>query len=263
MYNLKNVLGLPVLSLYEGELVGSVTKINFNEKLGKVLSISIAGEGDITYTIMPKYIYKIGKNAITIKNNACLSFDSLELETAYPIGFKTYTIQGEYLGKIDQITFNEKFFVDTIVLDNGKTMSPANLFSCGKNTVIIHDENTKLSPSHFRQKFTPKFFKSKLSTKVTTLPITPNTDDKKNEEDLLIDIPSIQNPSSKVEITESTAGAKTNGSKFLVGRIALQTILLDDKTTLIKANSTITEKVIRLACTHNKLKELMTYSKQK
>lgn len=251
MYNLKNVVGLPVLSLYEGELIGKINKVYFNENMNKILYFSISGEGDIRYSLPPKAIYKIGKNAITIKNSSCLILDLEEEGLSLPLGYKTYTIQGEYLGKLDQITFNENYFVDSLLLDSGKNYTPTNLFSCGKNTIIIRDENTQITNSKFKQRFTPKFFKNKSQTKVSTLPYMTDQDKKSETEEI--------NLFSAPQELET----KPNSNRFLIGRIALQTIMLDDKNVLIKANSTITEKIIGLACKHNKLMELMTYSKQK
>ena len=261
MYNLKNVVGLPVLSLYEGELVGTVTKIYFNENLAKVSSIVVTSEDDISYMLTPKSVYKIGKNAITIKNNSCLTLDESDFKISSPLGFKTYTIQGEYLGKLDQITFNENYNVDSLVLDSGKTYTPQNLFSCGKNTIIIRDENTIVTNSKFKKRFTPKFFKNKNVSKVSTMPIIPSVEDEKiGDIATLLDDNNVASvDDNKIEESEP----KSNSSNFLIGRIALQTIMLDEKIVLIKANSTITEKIIQLACTHNKLRELMTYSKQK
>lgn len=254
MYNLKNVVGLPVLSLYEGELIGNVTKIYFNENLNKIISFSVSGEGDISYTLLPKSIYKIGKNAITIKNNSSLALNVENFGIASPLNYKTYSIQGEYLGKLDQITFRENYSVDSLVLDSGKTYLPDNLFSCGKNTIIIREETAQITNQKFKQRFTPKFFKSKEATKVSALPI----EQEENEPDIL----EIK-PTHQKESEDKFAENKTKSSKFLIGRTALQTIMLDEKNILIKANSTITEKIISLACTNNKLRELMTYSRQK
>lgn len=257
MYNLKNVIGLPVLSLYEGELIGNVTKIYFNEKLNKIISFSVSGEGDISYTLLPKSIYKIGKNAITIKNNSSLTLNVENFGISSPLNYKTYSIQGEYLGKLDQITFRENYSVDSLVLDSGKTYLPENLFSCGKNTIIIREETAQMTNQKFKQRFTPKFFKSKEKTNVFALPVEHAEID---EQDILEIKPK---PALQKEDEDKLKENKTKSSKFLIGRTALQTIMLDDKNVLIKANSTITEKIISLACTNNKLRELMTYSKQK
>lgn len=246
MYNTKNLIGLPVLSLYEGELVGNISKIFFDKKLKKVMYFSITGESDMTYMLSPKHIYKIGKNAITIKNNACLS---LSLESEYPdtipspFESKAYTIQGEYIGKITHITFNEKFYVDTVLLDNDKSLDCSNLASCSKNTILVYDENTRINISKFKHRLAPKIFKTKQPVDVVALPIIEENIDSLDKVELPI--------------------TATNNPTFLIGRTVLQDIFLQDKTLLIKANSTVTERTLALAMTNNKVKDLMLYSKQK
>ncbi len=242
MYNTKNLIGLPVLSLYEGELNGNITNVYFDKKLKKVVCFSLADENELNYILPIKNIYKIGKNAVTIKNNSCLILELNNTESntiPAPFESKAYTIQGEYLGKISQITFDDKFAVNEILLDNEKTLDCSNLASCSKNTILVYDKNTKINVSKFKNR-APKFFKSKDEQKVTTLPtmeILPQ------------------------DITLPTT--TSNQPNFLIGREVTRDILLDDNKILIRANSTITERVLALATLNNKLKELMLMSKQK
>lgn len=242
MYNTKNLIGLPVLSLYEGELNGNITNVYFDKKLKKVTGFSLADENELKYTLPTKNIYKIGKNAVTIKNNSCLILDLNNVEpnnVPAPFESKTYTIQGEYLGKISQITFDEKYCVNEILLDNEKTLDCSNLASCSKNTILVYDKNTKINVSKFRTR-APKFFKSKVEQKVAILPTME---------------------SAPQDITLPTT--TSNQPNFLIGREVTADIPLDDNKMLIRANSTITERVLAVATLNNKLKDLMLLSKQK
>ena len=244
MHQLNNILSLPVLSLYEGELVGQISKIYFDKKLKKVESLTISGEGEINFCLKPRNIYKLGKNAITIKNTNCLS---LEDENDFsniiptPLDSKTYTIQGEYIGKINQITIDDKFRVSQISLDNNTLIDNNKLASCSKNTVIIYDESTKVNVSRFKNVFAPKLFKSNQTKNTTILPLPPTME----------------------EVNQTNSANKSNNPKFLLGRIATQDIFIDEKKVLIKSGSTITERVLSYAYANNKIKELMLYSKQK
>lgn len=245
MYNLNNLIGLPVLSLYEGELNGKVENIFFDKKLKRVLLFSVRGEDDIKYILPVKNIYKIGKNAITIKNNTCLQLELNDFNAIpSPFEAKTYTIHGEYIGKIDQITFNEKFLVDTILLDNGKTLECENLLSCSKNTILTYDKNTKVNISKFKNRQMPKIFKSTSTHEVKILP-EPH--------------PTIEELPQEINLPQTIS----NRPDFLIGRVVTKDIYIDDNNLLIKADSTITERVLALAYTNNILKELMLYSKQK
>lgn len=242
MNNIKNILDLPVLSLYEGEFVGTVSKIFFDKKLKKLTALQLVTEDDLRYILYPQNIYKLGKNAITIKNSSCLELyldENLDY-VVNPYNSKTYTIQGEYLGKIEEITINEKYHICSIILDNGNNLDNKNLASCSKNTIIMYDENTKVNVKKFNINFSPKFLKSK-NKQVKTMPA----------------------PQEENETTNLETSNISNNRKFLIGRIALKDIMLDEKKTLIKANSTVTENVINNALIANKIKELMLYSKQK
>ncbi|MBQ8430616.1 MAG: PRC-barrel domain-containing protein [Clostridia bacterium] len=246
MTNIKNILSLPVLSLFEGDLIGEISNLYFDKKLKKLELIVVSCEGDLNYSLSPKQIYKLGKNAITIKNSQCLTLnleDNTENLVSTPLNSKAYTIQGEYLGKISEISLNEKFEVENIVLDNEKILESNKLASCGKNTVIVYDENTKINVSRFKFNLSPKIFKTKEPAKVETMPAPPTVEEIK---------PEITLPQSAV-----------NSPNFMIGRVATQDIYYDDRKLLINANSTITEKTLALACRTNKIKELMLYSKQK
>jgi len=246
MTKVSTIISLPVLSLYEGELIGQITKLYFDKKLKKLEYVTVSCEGDLNYILSTKNIYKLGKNAVTIKNTSCLTLD-FEFDfanfLATAIDSKTYTIQGEYLGKINEITIDEKFKVVDIILDNDKILDCKQLASCGKNTIIVYDNSTKISVSRFKSSFAPKILKKHSETKVETLPIEPIIEE------------------INQEITLPTTAS--NNPNFIVGRIATKDILLDDKKVLIKQFSTITEKIVKLATYHNKLKELMLFSREK
>jgi len=63
----KDLNSFPVLSLFEGELIGKVDKLYFDKKLKKLIEIELIGE-DCSKLVLPtKNIYHVGKNAITVK----------------------------------------------------------------------------------------------------------------------------------------------------------------------------------------------------
>lgn len=241
---ISNILNMPVLSVYEGELIGQVSKLYFDKKLKKVSHFIITSEEGINYCLLPKNIYKHGKNAITIKNSTVLTLDFSEDLTDYlpqPLEYKTYTIQGEYLGKIASVSLDEKYNVSEIDLDNEKILDHKYLASCGKNTIIVYDENTTVDISKFKRLLAPKLFKTKQETAVSTQPVVTETNS---------------------EIADVKTDIKNN-PKFLLGRLSTKDIMLDEDKLLIKANSTITARTISLAYSNNKIKELLIYSRVK
>ena len=65
---LSELLQKPILSLYEGELLGNITKVFFDKSKKKIKSFEIINDEEISYCLYPKFIYTLGKHAITLKN---------------------------------------------------------------------------------------------------------------------------------------------------------------------------------------------------
>ena len=100
---LSELLQKPILSLYEGEILGNITNVYFDKTRKKIKSFEIMNDEEINYHLYPKFIYTIGKHAITIKNNQHLVLSlNMENESAsiLPINAKVYSLQGEYLGVV-------------------------------------------------------------------------------------------------------------------------------------------------------------------
>ncbi|MCQ2555707.1 MAG: PRC-barrel domain-containing protein [Clostridia bacterium] len=246
MYCCNELNSLCVLSLYEGELIGNVNKLYFDKKLKKLMSLEIIGENDAKFLLPTKNIYHIGKNAITIKNNLAINLKVEESNLSVcPIGAKAYTIRGEYLGIIKEVSLNEKFLTDKFSLDNGNLLSASNLASCGKNTVIFFDNEEKINIQKFIPCKAPKVFKTEGETQsVTTLPV----EEKVEEKSTVI-----------VEFETSTSNMQNN--EFLLGRICTKDIFNFNNELLIKAHTIINKKHLKEVNKFGKLRELMLFSK--
>jgi len=235
MYSCNDFKTLSVLSLYEGDLLGVVNNLFFSKDLKKILEIELISEDGVKLSLPTKNIYKIGKNAIIVKNNQAVTF---KMETtnlnACPIGAKTYSINGEYLGNIKEITFNEKFLVQKIYLDNSNILMVENLASCGKNTMIFYAEK-KINLNKFEPVQQPKIYKEQDVQLARVLPI-------KNKE--------VNNEIKSVD-----------SSSMLLGRVCSKDILNFNNEILIKANGIVNKKNLKEIKKFGKLKELMLYIK--
>ena len=221
MYSCKELLGLSLLSLYEGELLGVVDKLYFDKDLRRLSCLGLVGEDGMRWTVPSKSIYHIGPNAITIKNKQNLGLDSsADTLLANPISSKAYSIEGEYLGLVNDITFDNKFRSQKIYLDNGGSEEVSNLTSCGKSTLIF----------------------SKTRIKRQTL--SPNRDSNIATEEKIK-----QQNNVKVEL-----------SLLPIGKICTRDILNFNNEILIKAGTVITKKHISELKKYNKLNELKLFS---
>jgi uncharacterized protein YrrD len=179
MYNCKELNSLIVLSLFEGELLGVVDKLYLDERLKKLCELEILSEEGIKLKLSTKNIYRVGKNAITIKNNQQLTLKEQQSNLCIaPIASKVYTINGEFLGVVQEISFNEKFATENILLDNGNTLDISDLASVGKNVLIFY-KNKKTSVKKFTPNKQPKFVNRENVQMVKILPETIKSDEVK------------------------------------------------------------------------------------
>jgi len=245
MYYCNNFYSLSVLSLYEGELLGMVNKLYFDLKLKKLVSIELLNDQGISLILPIKNIYHIGKNAITIKNNQAVNIKVEETEySPCPIGAKAYSIQGEYLGSVKEISLNDKFMVEKFSLDNNTTLEISFLASSGRNTIIFNTNTEKVNVKKFTPFKSPRMFKQKQTKLVEVLPIQ--------------EIESTQIENNQIESVEQPTSQIQN-SEFLIGRICTKNILNFNNEIIVKANTTITKKTLKEIKRFGKLRELMLY----
>lgn len=239
MYNCNDFYSLSVLSIYEGELLGVVDKLYFSENLKKVVEIGLLCENGANLRLSTKNIYKIGKNAITIKNNQLVNFSSNNNLLACPINSKAYSLNGEFLGIINEVVINEKFSTLKITLDNEQVLEPSRIATVGKNTVVFYDDR-KPNIKKFNPK-SPKILKSEIVEEASILPV----------EEL--------NKESKEEPQEVKTNIQT--SDLLIGRICTKDIFNFNNELLVKENSKLTKKQLKEVIKFGKLRELMLYLK--
>lgn len=232
---LSELMQKPILSLYEGELLGNIDKVFFDKSRRKIVNFEILNEEDLSYCLQPKHIYTLGKHAITIKNKQNLTLSLNEdnsTKTLLPLDVKVYSLQGEYLGVVKDYSLAEKFELENIILDNQKLIPIGEIASCSATSIVVYyDEHINIKSFRYKIQHKPS-----ENNKVKVLPKL---------------------------FTSFNKIATSQKSNFVVGRICTKDILDNQRNVIIKQNSTITEQTIALASSKNKLQELMKYSKEK
>lgn len=233
MFNCKDLNSLLVLSLYEGEIIGQVNKLYFDKKLKKLMLIELLGEDGALLTLSTKNIYHIGKNAITVKNKQSVGMTlDLQAYVACPIGSKAYNINGEFLGKVQEINFNAKYQTEKIWLENSTSLGIDTLATVGKNTIIFYSSQ-KVNIDNFEPKQQPVEFKTEDVGFASTMPVEEKP-----------------KPAKQVQT-----------SSFLIGRICTKDIYNFNNELLIKAESVVNKKNLKEINKFGKIKELMLYLK--
>ena len=234
---LNELIQKPLLCLYEGEIFGKINKVFFDKNKKKITNFEILSEDDLIYCLNPKFIYTIGKHAITIKNkqNLELSIDN-DSNCQLPLNVKVYSLQGEYLGVVVDYSLNEKYVLENLILDNQQLISVSEIASCSSNSLVVYYTQPHININIFRYRIKSK---TDSESKVKILP-------------------KIFTNFNKIAPTSNA-----NQQNIIVGRICTKDILDSQQNIIIKQNSTITEQVLALASSKNKLQELMKYSKFK
>ncbi len=239
MYNCNDLLSKCVLSLFEGELLGNVDKLYFDKKLKKLQSIELIAENDTRFLLPAKNIYRIGKNAITVKNKQAINLKTdNEAFCACPIGSKAYSINGEYLGTVNEISLTAKLTSEKICLENDVALNVDMLASCGKSTLVFYDKISKPKLSKFHPSKNPNQFKQTDFQTAEILPL----------------------PELKAEVS-SSAKPNIQNADFLLGRICTKDIYNFNNELLIKAHGTVNKKNLKEINKYGKIRELMLFSK--
>lgn len=257
MYYCCDFLSRPVLSLYEGELIGNVDKLLFDRKLKKLLYLELTSENDTRFLLPTKNIYNVGKNAITIKNNTAVS---LKIEddcySTCPVGSKAFNIKGEFLGVVKEIILTDKYLTDKISFENNLVLSADMIASSGKNTVIFYDKSSKVDVSKFVPNKMPKIFKTKQTEIANILPV--KNDANKSETENTQTLTNVENSNA---VPVNATATQIQNSDFLLGKICTKDIYNFNNELLIKAHAVVNKKNLKEINRFGKLRELMLYCK--
>lgn len=235
---LNELLQKPILSLYEGELLGNINNVYFDKVKKKITCFELVNDEDISYCLLPKSIYTIGKHAITIKNKQALTIslnEPTETYLALPIGVKVYSLQGEYIGMVNDYSLTSKYELENIILDNQTLINVSNMASCSATSIVVYYTEPHVNIQAFRYRIQHKQDKP---AKVKVLPKLFSSFNK-----IAVNSPKKEN--------------------FMLGRLCAKDIYDNDHNIIVKQNSTITNQTLALASSKNKLQELMKYSKIK
>ncbi len=162
-----NFLGKRLLSLYEGEFIGTVLNGEFDQKLKKLKNlIIISTDEETTYLLPSEKIYSLS-DIITIKNKSALTV-SVEPITPTIIGAEVIGLSGAHYGKLREIGITPPH---TQLLFSNIEIKANQIFHFENNLLIINDTNKQQTKSHFSPKLTSLPPISPLSTPTQTVNI--------------------------------------------------------------------------------------------
>lgn len=243
---LSDILSKPVISLYDGTNEGFIINACFNKNLQRLKYLIVAGQEktdeEEIYILDVSNIYKIGKDAIVIKNNV-----SLELLSNYegvisinnPINSIAYTTNGESLGPVKDVSLNNELNLIEYKL-SGSNIPSTRLASFSENTILFQTDIETVNIKKYKPTFKKPIKESNQSVKILALP--------KVEEN------------KKYKLQEATIQRLTGNTSLLLGRKLTKQIQSQNGELIAKKDSRITPKTIASATNHQKLRELALYS---
>lgn len=228
------LVGKPVVSVFEGKMIGYVNNVIFDNKFSKIDWLQFFDEeSESEYIISTKDIYSL-VDVVVIKNSDCVFLkNTLDIDAKNPVNFSVFSVEGKKIGKICDILLDEKLKTTCFEIDNKTSLNLHQFLNIGKNVAILKTKKqNKLSN-----------FKSKTKIKVQNL-----------NQNNIVTIEKIKN-----KIT-SPKKILTDNYSFLIGRKLDKNIYAENNQLIAKKQSTITSHIIDVASKNGKLKDLTNSS---
>ena len=237
MNKLSQLISLPVINIYNAKIEGCVENIYINSKTKKVEQLIVYDEDNDTYkTVIFSQIYKIGIDAIFIKNSSMITLsENLQPLSPYltsPINAKCYDFDGKYMGLLQDI-LTESNAITSIIIDDNQ-YSVKSIVSL-TNTLVLLSMDKTISIKRYR----PYSKKIKVNTSSAT-----------NSDEPIVNILNSPHPTKQI----------TNYN-FLINRVIIKDIKTSSGEIIANKDTIITVKTINKLRHYGKLKELVLYSK--
>ncbi|MGN1213025.1 MAG: PRC-barrel domain-containing protein [Christensenellales bacterium] len=239
MKTLSNLIGKPIISIYDGKIEGYVKNLLFDKKLTKLCFLQFFDDNTQEDKLLNvKSIYSIGQDAIILRNSFDVMLDTIDVSNyVNPNNFDIYSVDGNKIGKVSDITLNDKNKIENLVLQDKTKLLIKNILNVGDKVVILKQGQSKLNIS---------FFKSKANII------------KYNKSDIKVEI---QNGVTYIK-PQKPNKIITNNYEFLIGRKTNKNIYADNGELLVKKQTKINTNIIDVVCRNGKLKELTANSVQ-
>ncbi len=139
---LSNVLGSSVCSVFEGRLIGYTTSACFCEGHKKLSGFVVVNDDDEYEYFLPiKQIIGQNDQMLFVKNITSVSIqENMGLPSL--INKKAYYLDGEFIGSVKDVVFNENYEVIQIIFDN-LTLPPEELFNVGEDFCFFCEQDKR------------------------------------------------------------------------------------------------------------------------
>lgn len=236
MKKLNDYISKKVISLDEGNLVGYVVNLVFDDEL-KIFDglIVVDEESENTFILDRQHIVSEGDDCVMIENSAKLQF-CISSMSNNPINKDVYDGFGNILGRVKEVEAEGKFVRK--IITNRCEFTPRFIRKAGDNFIILGRKKVRRDKGSFKGQV------GEVSNNETVLPISYVS----TEGD------------SNFGVAETPARLFAN-SNILIGKMVTNNILGLNNELIASKFDIIDKKIINKAKNHNKLNLLAYYSK--
>jgi sporulation protein YlmC with PRC-barrel domain len=237
MRKISEIISKEIISVFEGEKIGTVKNITFSNNYKKIKSfVFFDDECEFESEVLSKNVYNATEDGVLIRNLSKVSNDFIVNNN--PMNTSVFLLNGTGMGKISDICFDENFNVMQFNTSMGKSFLPNQILKMGFDVCIIKNDSAKISVAAFKPptEFAPKTqILENLQVKLVRLNPTEDT------QNFLPALPIKVKPNINA----------------LIGKTATKTITGLNNEVIIRQHAVISKHTLEMAKTHNKTHELI------
>lgn len=220
---LTNLIGKQVYSIYEGEIIGTISGVTFNNLLNKINSFKLFDKDDNDFEIMINNV-KAFSDCVVVTNKNKLDFSYQSKDTS-PIFKDVIDTKAKMCGKIIDAEIEESGDIINYITDLNFTAKPENIYL---RKGFVYYSPTPIKICNYKPK-------NKKPTSLKDINVT------------------ILQKSSQNNFLPSRATFNTTS---ILGKVAKNDLYGINNEIIIKCNQIITEKIVTEATKHNRLNQL-------
>lgn len=237
MEKISGLVSKKVLSLSQGNIVGYVLNIVFDDEIKNFMGCEVVDdESENTFFLNKKDIISVGDECVMIDDSASLQLGFFSASNN-PIGKKIYDRKGIYYGRVKEVEIKGKIVKK--IITNKCEILPKYIKKIGDDFILFSQEkNSK------KQKNQNNFSSIKIDEKISEkLPKIISMDGLQNGDKTQLNSSTINKNQLRQYLNPMT----------LIGKIITEDLFGLNNELIAKKNEIINKKIIDVAKNHNKL----------
>lgn len=254
----------PVISLYDSTVEGVIITARFSKNIKKIQSFIVESNNDYDaideYELESKDIYKVGQDAIMIKNNYKLNFNTSADKMDSPINYTIYTTSGNRLGKVQDLELDKNFYITKYICENTE-IEASKVANIKNGVILVNTDDCNIKTSKFKPKTQNIQLQNTSQDQIAIImPIKEDIIEEVKEE-YAEQQPEQYIVEQEQNVINGTIPRLVSQDYTLVGKTITQNIITANGEVIARRGNVITPSTINLASMHQKLRELTFYAK--